>query len=389
MKKLKIIFLFLCTCCLASAHQQVKLDLNIRGLDDKDSLTISWGANNKSTDPLIMQINAKDNQAIEIPLSEPRLIIVGVKGFQGGYELLLCPGESVEVSGRARTDDSGKKPEVFFGHIRVRGASCQEKYDDAIKAYHAHLDSIDKSLFDEYKDINKLMEKAKEHGDEQAIATMYKTQDGQSYVERVMSTYKERTDYLKTTVLTYKDSFMGPMMLLRLAGRLDKDYRPIYDQMSEEAKQSYYGREVKDEVYPPSLVGDAAPTLQLLNVKGEEKLISLAQHGHRYLLIDFWASWCSPCIKEIPNLKRLYSKYHEKGLDIVSISADHNAEDWKQALKEYDIFWTNYLDINRHGITEYKVQFIPSIFVVDEKGKLIGEKLRGKELEDMLEKLFQ
>ena len=162
----------------------------------------------------------------------------------------------------------------------------------------------------------------------------------------------------------------------------------MYNGLSDAAKLSYYGREVKDEVYPPTLVGDIAPTVTVKNTEGEDKVLSFTRHGAKYLLLDFWASWCEPCHKEIPNLKMLYNQFHEKGLDIIGISADQKIDDWKATLEEQKEPWLNYIDLNRQAIGEYKVQYIPSIFIIDENGTIIAEKLRGKELADFIFRLF-
>lgn len=389
MKHCITLFCIFCYALGLAAQKQVKIDIDIRGIGEKDTVVLSWGANNKSMNPKIAQKALSHGCTFQLPLSEPRLILVQIKGCVGSYELLVCPDEDISFFCRARKVETDKKPEILMNHIRVKGASMQEQYTDIMKDYQNHVDSIDLAVFNEYKDISKLIEKAKEQKDEQAIANMYTTTDGQSYIERVMSTFQERQDYMKATILRQKDSFLGPLLLLRLAGRLDKEHRPLFDAFSEEAKASYYGREVKDEVFPSTLIGDLAPTLQLMDIEGKEELLALAQHGKKYMLIDFWASWCEPCRKEMSTLKHIYAEYHKKGLDIVSISVDHHIEDWQAAVKEIDTPWKHYLDKSRQGIAEYKVQYIPSIFLVDTEGKILVEKLRGKELEDYLGKLFQ
>ncbi|MBO4641241.1 MAG: TlpA family protein disulfide reductase, partial [Bacteroidaceae bacterium] len=359
----RITFLLaLAFCLLSQAQKEVSLTIDLKGtITAKDTITLSWGAINKSMNPLILQHPALDISPIDLPLTEPRLIIIGLKGYVGGYELIAQPGEKINITGRIRKDDLKKVSEVVFSRIHVKGAAQQNEYLSIIKEYQEFIDSVDTEVFNEYKDVQRLIENAKKNKDEQAIADMYQTLHGQSYIDRVMSTFQERQDYMKSIVAAHSDSFMGPLLLLRFAGRLDKEDRPLYNRMSDEAKISYYGREVEDEVYPPTLVGDMVPTLPLIDIKGNE--VVLNQNKSTYTLIDFWASWCSPCRKEIPNLKRLYQKYHNAGLEIVSISADQNVEDWKEALAEEKTPWPNYIDKNRQAVSEFKVQYIPSIFI--------------------------
>lgn len=381
-------FLISLGCLNLNAQNQMNLTLDIKGGTEKDTITISWGAINKSMNPLIMHKGMDDQKAIQLPLNEPRLLVLGVKGYQGTYELLASPNEDITITGRIRKETTQKTPEVFFNRIHVKGAAKQDHYQYILKQYQNYTDSIDSKVFNEFKDINRLIENAKKNNDEQAIADMYQTMHGQSYIDRVMTSYREREEYMFGLINKEKSSFMGPLLLLRFVGRLNKEHRPYYDQMTDEAKMSYYGREVKDEVYPPTLVGDLAPSVSIFTQQGKEKIISAAKTGAECTLIDFWASWCGPCRKEIPNMKRIYEKYHAKGLEIIGVSADHSQEEWKEALKEENLPWENYIDQNRQAISEYKVQYIPSIFIVDKSGKIIAEKLRGKELSDFLENYF-
>ena len=90
----------------------------------------------------------------------------------------------------------------------------------------------------------------------------------------------------------------------------------------------------------------------------------------------------------MPNLKRLYEKYHDKGLDIIGLSVDRNEVDWKETLEEMEEPWCNYIDLDKQAIMEYQVLYIPCIFIMDANGKIIAEKLRGKDLSDFIDKLF-
>ena len=109
--------------------------------------------------------------------------------------------------------------------------------------------------------------------------------------------------------------------------------------------------------------------------------------GKQYILIDFWASWCAPCRKEIPTLKRLYAEYAEKGFEIVSISIDKKEADWSKALEDEQMPWINYMDNN--GIAKlYKVKSVPTMYLIDQNGVLIAENLRGEALVEKMAEIF-
>ncbi len=381
----KTLWMMLCMLPLAaSAQKEVVLHFNLKNVQAKDTLSLLWGANNKSVTPLITTVIPSEVKEVTLPLNEPRVVVLGVKGESNSLEMLLSPGEDVTISGRLRSSSR-----YLLDKLKVKGAEKQWEYVETIKLYKTTCDSIDEQVKTEFKDVIRTITNSKAANNEQAIADLYQTKRGKDYVERVINAYHERQTVFEDIVADHKKTFMGPLLMIRLMGRLSKNYREMYNGLSDAAKLSYYGREVKDEVYPPTLIGDIAPTVTVKNTEGQDKVLSFTRHGNRYLLLDFWASWCEPCHKEIPNLKALYELYHDKGLDIIGISADHNVDDWKQTLEEQQEPWCNYIDQNRQAIGEYKVQYIPSIFIIDQEGNIVAEKLRGRELFEYIMKLFK
>ncbi len=372
----------------AFSQKEAHITLEIKGMQNNDSITLSWGTFNKPASPLILQTSIGEGQTLRIPLNEPRLIILGVKGYTGGFELLASPNEDIKISGRIRKDRNGKRNIIEFSKMDVSGAAWQTPYHTAVTNYFLHLDSLTDIVSNDFRDVQKTIKKAKEEKNEQAIADMYQTAMGQEYIGRIAKNYIDLNDYYKTMVLNQKETFLAPLLMLRFGNNIDKDQRQLYDAMSDAAKQSYYGREVKDAVYPPSMIGSIAPTVAVMTRDKTEKLLSFSHQSNRYLLLDFWASWCEPCLNEVPNLKRLYENYHAKGLDIIGLSVDRNFEDWEATLDEMDEPWCNYIDIDKQAIMEYQVLYIPSIFIMDASGKIIAEKLRGKDLSDFIDKLF-
>lgn len=120
--------------------------------------------------------------------------------------------------------------------------------------------------------------------------------------------------------------------------------------------------------------------------------VSLYGIQAKVIVLDFWASWCGPCRAETPNVRRIYEKYKDKGLEIISVSLDTKKENWMQAIQNDGMNWIHTSDLQGWDNTAaelYGVRSIPAIFVLDENHRIIGQNLRGKELEDTIEKLIK
>ena len=108
------------------------------------------------------------------------------------------------------------------------------------------------------------------------------------------------------------------------------------------------------------------------------------------MLVDFWASWCGPCRREIPNVKRQYELYKDKGFEVISISIDKSEAAWRKAVEEEKLQWPNFIDKTNVAKT-YSVRSIPSMFLIDTATMDIiasGEAARGEQLAKKLAELF-
>ncbi len=136
-------------------------------------------------------------------------------------------------------------------------------------------------------------------------------------------------------------------------------------------------------------IGSVAPDIVLPNPDGDT--ISLSSFKGKYVLIDFWASWCRPCRVENPNLVRCNEKYNAKGFEIFQISLDKKREAWIEAIEKDQLHWTHVSDLqywNSVPVKIYNVQGIPANFLIDRQGKIIAKNLRGDILEAKLSEIF-
>ncbi len=121
------------------------------------------------------------------------------------------------------------------------------------------------------------------------------------------------------------------------------------------------------------------------------KPILLSDQGKGYVLIDFWASWCGPCMAEVPFLKEAYDRFHSKGFEIYGISLDRDQKAWLNAIDKHGMNWIHVSligDENNPVTRDYNVQYIPSNFLISPEGKIVAKNLRGEELIEKLEELL-
>lgn len=136
-------------------------------------------------------------------------------------------------------------------------------------------------------------------------------------------------------------------------------------------------------------VGSVAPDFALNTPKGEK--LSLNSLKGKYVLLDFWASWCGPCRQENPNVVKVYNKYKDKGFEILGISLDKEANAWKEAIAADGLPWKHVSDLQywqSEAAQLYSVQAIPQTFLLDKEGVIIAKGLRGEQLEKKLAEIF-
>ena len=103
------------------------------------------------------------------------------------------------------------------------------------------------------------------------------------------------------------------------------------------------------------------------------KMQGFDQYKGKYVLVDFWASWCGPCRQAVPKVKELYAKYKEKGLDVVSISIDDNKKAWEKAMEEEGMPWQQWLSPDKNKTMKaFLFSGIPTIYILDKEGKIMG-----------------
>jgi peroxiredoxin len=226
---------------------------------------------------------------------------------------------------------------------------------------------------------------------EQTSKLVPKKRDSLEYIFNV--TMYKKDSSIQAWVRTHSKSYVSPLVMILNYGN-DGDpkiMRPLFDGLPTEVKQSYYGNFLEGILARKEglSVGKLAPAFSQANTQG--KPVSLESFKGKYVLVDFWASWC-PCRQENPNLVRTYEKFKSKNLEILGVSLDNSKDKWLQAIEEDQLHWPHVSDLKgwRNDVAlQYGVQSIPANFLLDKDGKIIAKGLRGAALEQALEQLLK
>lgn len=171
-----------------------------------------------------------------------------------------------------------------------------------------------------------------------------------------------------------------------------EEVKPLYDLLDNTLLNTMSGKELTARL---DVIKRSSPGTQMMDFTQndpEGKPISFKDYEGKYVLIDFWASWCGPCRAENPNVLKAYNKYKDKNFTVIGISLDENAEHWKKAIKDDAMPWAQVSSLNgfqNEVSSYYGIRGIPSTLLVDPTGKIIARNLRGESLQQKLAEIFE
>jgi peroxiredoxin len=303
--------------------------------------------------------------------------------YQGKIKHFVKGSLALKLDGQGNTSDvieifiEGGVNLIITGKDNLKSATIKggpvQADADALKDYITGLP--------QYKEIWKLSDSNKvwiKTDTPKAVAATKKIRSNALAVQRLLNEY----------YISHPDSYMT----LLSASSMKKDDKftdTLYNILTPRLKNSYYGKKLKEDMDQALSLNVGKPALDFEQPDVAGKKITLKSYKGKYVLIDFWASWCAPCRAENPNVAKAYELYKGKNFTVLGISLDDKAhrENWIKAIAKDGLTWTQVSDLsgwNNQAAKKYGINAIPQNYLIDPNGIIIGKNLRGDELEKKL-----
>ena len=267
----------------------------------------------------------------------------------------------------------------------LAGSGAQREYDT--------LKSLQNELYSKYKSVL------------DSIKLLSAGNESEQLQKREQEYYQKYWNLDSTFMLSHPQSIVTAFFLPPYFRKMDKEgIIDYYKNMGENLQSSIYGTQVADyiEKLSRASIGDSYTDFERTDVNNKQ--IALHQFKGKYILLDFWASWCVPCREENPHMIKLFKKYNEKGLEIISIADDDDhVNKWKEAINKdgtgiwYHVLRGSNKEKAMNGIFNpidlnnlYGVRVLPTKILIDTEGKIIYNSSRKNDydLDEMLKNIF-
>lgn len=354
---MKLFFTFLLLVPIVlTAQKKFTIQGNLPGLPEGSAVSLSDA--NKPQDTLAKAIVKNGGFVLNGSVAEPNLYQLNLDGVQK-KSILFIGNEKVQVSGSLEAVQD----------LKVEGSAIHDDFEKF------------KSTF------NPLFQELTAMG--QRISRL----PSLSRNDSVMNDYREQLNKIKVEVdrfvETRPSSPVSPFVVV-VTSEIEQDLAILerrYAQLNKNAQGGFYGKIIRQQIDEKKAGAIGSEAIEFEQNDTEGKKVALSSFRGKYVLVDFWASWCRPCREENPNVVKAYNKFKDKNFTVLGVSLDSNRQPWLKAIKTDQLDWTQVSDLkgwNNEAAARYNIQSIPQNFLVDPSGKIVAKNLRGPELESRL-----
>lgn len=230
-------------------------------------------------------------------------------------------------------------------------------------------------------------------GELNAVAAAMQKETSEKKKEQLMAKYDSVVTSINKEVGKFvtakKSSYVSPFVLF-VTAQLNQDVKTLegyYNQLAEPVRNSNIGKSLAEYIAYNKVGSVGTPALEFTQNDTAGQPVSLSSFKGKYVLVDFWASWCRPCRAENPNVVKVYNKFKDKNFTVLGVSLDQEKDAWIKAIEKDKLTWTHVSDLQQwnNAVAQlYRVQSIPQNFLIDPQGNIVAKDLRGPELEKKL-----
>ena len=322
-------------------------------------------------------------------------------GHGKGIGLILKPGDKAQLQADYQEPEkkysiTGSDESILLKSlnegIRVSMAqidSLKNIYNKKNVASQAYIDSMASSANPSDKNLKQLKEKL-------VITQQNEKRKLELFANSLDKPYQEIKKKMDEFILSFINKHTNSISSLAVINSLNPEknisvYQKLDSVLFTHFPLSAHVKDFHERVSKMKnlLQGSSSPDLEMNNMEG--KPIKLSSLKGKYVLVDFWASWCGPCRQENPNNVRLYNQYKNKGFEIYGVSLDKDKEAWKKAISDDHLNWIHVSDLqqwNSPVVKMFDIEGIPFTLLLDKDGKIIAKGLRGRALELKLKEIF-
>lgn len=336
---------------------QLTIKGDIKGLPDGALITLH--ANDPNSEPVAKGTSKGGKFTLTPASAEPNIYILNYAAANKRLVLFL-ENVPVTIEGTANS----------FENLIVKGSSANTDF----QAFNNELSPLYRKLSAAAQAINSGNQGA-------AVRKEY---------EQTLVDIQAKTDQFVTA---RPNSFVSPFVIL-VATQLNTEYlvtEARYNKLSPRVQQGKFGVMLRDAIAEGKIGAIGTEALNFTQNDPNGTPVSLASFRGKYVLVDFWASWCKPCRAENPTVVKAFHTYKDKNFTVLGVSLDRAREPWLKAIEDDKLTWTQVSDLkfwNNEAAKLYKIEAIPQNYLLDPKGMIIGKNLRGEELLAKLKELL-